>query len=300
MENLAIVGCGEVGRGFALGAVQAGWTSLSLCDVKPAPAAQALSAEHGLPLHEAVGPWLKDQGRVWSCVTGDVALAVAEQVMPHMTPGALFLDLSTASPEAKREGAVLATGYGLRYAEGAIMGAVGLTGLRTPLLVAGPDAEAAVDDLDAVGAPARALENGRAGDAVALKLLRTVMTKGLEALGVECLIAAERQGVREELYRVLGDIDEAGFIAFLNSVVRSHVTHAARRGQEIGRAADELDGAGLHSLLLGGARERFELTASALHTDPPPADTGTSVDAAVSWLLDTTLRTNRTAGLAAS
>ena len=40
-------------------------------------------------------------------------------------------------------------------------------------------------------AGARRSMDGKAGDGAALKLLRTLLTKGVEALAVECFVAAE-------------------------------------------------------------------------------------------------------------
>ena len=59
-------------------------------------------------------------------------------------------------------------------------------------------------------------------DAAALKLLRTILTKGLEALAVECLVAAEKQGIRTELYDAMSDVEApAGFTNFLDMLVRT-------------------------------------------------------------------------------
>ena len=172
------------------------------------------------------------------------------------------------------------------YADAVIMGAIGLSGTATPLLVAGSSAQTAVSDFASIGAPARALE-GKAGDAAALKLLRTVLTKGVEALAVECFVAAEKQGVRDELYRVLSDIDEQGMTHFLNTVVRTHLVHAERRSHEVGRAVAQLDAAGLPSSVLAGSQGLFDNTVRALAQTPPPPGASDSIDSAVAWLLST-------------
>ncbi|MGT2490028.1 hypothetical protein ACU4GD_04545 [Cupriavidus basilensis] len=51
----------------------------------------------------------------------------------------------------------------------------------------------------------------------------------MEALAVELLMAAGRQGVREKLYGVLGDIDDSPLEDFINMLVRTHTIHAKRR-----------------------------------------------------------------------
>lgn len=281
--KLAIIGCGEVGRLYARAAAES--FEVVLCDAYPSPAARELAVEMGMSLHERAGDWLAGVDRVWSCVTGDVAAAVAEQTGSFLAQGALFVDMSTATPADKQSSADFLRGRGIEYADAVIMGAIGMTGLRTSLLVSGDAAEAAVADFATIGAPSRALENARPGDAAALKLLRTVLTKGVEALAVECLVSAEKQGVREELYRVLGDIDTQGFTAFLDAVVRSHLLHAERRSHEVERAVAQLDQAHLPSSVLAGTRTLYERTVHSLAAHPPGPDAAASIDSALAWLL---------------
>lgn len=283
--KLAIIGCGEVGRLYAEAA--AAEFELVLCDAYPSPAAKELAGRLGVELKDAIGPWLGEVDRVWACVTGDVAVSVAEQAGAHLSPGAVYVDLSTANSADKRSAAAHLKGLGIGYADVAIMGAVGLTGVRTNLLAAGEQAQVALEDFTVLGAPARALADAQPGDAIALKLLRTVLTKGLEALGVEALVAAERQGVREELYQVLSDIDTEGFTSFLNAVVRTHVIHAERRFHEVDRAIAALEEAGLPSSVLAGTRQRYQQTVQARATHTPDPAVAETIDSAVTWLLET-------------
>lgn len=293
--HIAIIGCGEVGRLYASTVATAGTNELKLCDSKPGDAARALATEFGVPLHEQAGPWLAEVDRVWVCVTGDVSRAVCADLAPHLSSKAVVVDLTTASPQDKRAIDADLAAQGLDYVDAVIMGAVGLSGVKTPILGAGLRAEVALADFATLGAAVRCLSDASAGDAAALKLLRTVLTKGMEALGVECLVAAEQQGVRKELYEVLADIDEAGLIHFLNAVVRTHVTHAKRRGHEIHRAEEQLETFGLPSLLMSASAERFARTAEALAAHPPAAGAADHIDSAVAWLLETTGRVAPTA-----
>lgn len=286
--QIAIIGCGEVGRLYASAVATAGTSELTLCDSEPGDAARALAAELGVPLHEQPGPWLAEVDRAWVCVTGDVSPAVCGDLAPYLSSTAVVVDLTTASPQDKRAIDADLTAQGLAYVDAVIMGAVGLTGVKTPILAAGPFAEVVLAEFAALGASVRCLSDASAGDAAALKLLRTVLTKGVEALAVECLVAAEQQGVRTELSEVLADIDEAGFTHFLDAVVRTHVTHARRRGHEIHRAEAQLKTFGLPSLLMSASAERFDRTAKALAEYPPAPGVADHVDSAVAWLLETT------------
>ena len=286
--RIAIIGCGEVGRTYAEAVAAQGQHELVLNDSRPSPPALELATRLGVELHTSAGPWLTEVDRVWVCVTGDVAKNVCAGVIDYFKAGSVLVDLTTATPADKREMAAVMAERGHAYVDAVIMGAIGLTGVKTALLGAGPHSAEALADLAELGAPVRSLPEARPGDAAALKLLRTVLTKGLEALGVECLIAAEQQGVRAELYEVLADIDSAGLTHFLNAVVRTHVVHAERRMHEIQRADAQLEEFGLPSLLMGASEQRFSLTAKALTDDPPAPGTADHIDSAVQWLLRTT------------
>lgn len=284
--KIAIVGCGEVGRIYARAATEV--FEVELCDSYASPAAEKLAAEFEVELHAAHGPWTSEVTQIWACVTGDAALGATENALEFLEPGTTYVDLSTASAADKREAAALCAKKDVAYVDVAIMGAVGIAGAQTNLLLGG-DASEAAQSFEAIGAKVSVLENSEPGDAITLKLLRTVLTKGLEALGVEALVAAEAQGVREGLYNVLADIDEVGFTSFLNAVVTSHVTHAERKSHEVERAVDQLKENGLPSSVIAGTKQRYAQTVAARNENPPTLEDSESIDGAVKWLLRTSV-----------
>ena len=296
--KLAIIGCGEVGRLYAAAAAPA--FDLVMCDTFPSQPARDCAQSLTVELKEDIGEWLSEMDRVWACVPGDVADTAAEAALPFLRRDAVYVDLSTATTAGKKVMGERMSARHVAYVDAAIMGAVALTGLQTPILLSGRQAEAVVADFASITAPARALSDGEPGDAMTLKLLRTVLTKGLEALGVECLIAAESQGVRDELYLVLDDLNQAGFTQFLHAVVRTPVVHAERRSHEVQRAVAQLTQIGLPGTVLAGTSGRYEQTVQALQENPPAPGVADHIDSAVDWLLNTTLQTPLPALLSAS
>ncbi|MCA0239234.1 MAG: DUF1932 domain-containing protein [Proteobacteria bacterium] len=284
IATIAIIGLGEVGRAYARALHDAG-CELRLCDPRPAPAASELAAQWQRPIHASIGPWLAECGWIFSCVTGAHALAVVEQALPHAATGTTLCDLTTASPDTKRAAARRAGATALRYVDVAIMGAVNLSRHRTPLLAAGAGARDFAALLGRAEGRVEVIDGGAAGDAIALKILRSVFTKGMEALSVELLMAAEKQGVREQLYAQLRDIDETPLRTFIDMLVRTHVVHARRRAHEVHDAAAELAKHGLPSRVLPGVESRFALTIADLEAAPPEqAEPG--IDQALQWLLE--------------
>ena len=282
--NIAIIGAGEVGRTYARAlAEQSGQTAI-LCDPYPNAATLRLVGDVGLDLHRHAGPWLAEVDRVWLCVTGDLALPVCRDLLGQLRPGTVVVDLTTAAPGDKQTASALAAGQGVRYVDAVILGAIALTGAATALLAAGPDGEEAMREFVGFGAPVRLLPRAGAGDAAALKLLRTILTKGLEALAVECLVAAEKQGIRAELYDAMGDVDAVGFTSFLDMLVRTHVQHSERRWHEAQRAEAQLTSLGLPAAMLSASQQVFARTTAFAAQNPPPDVATTDVGAALTWL----------------
>ncbi|MWL91525.1 NAD(P)-dependent oxidoreductase [Cupriavidus sp. SW-Y-13] len=284
--NIAIIGLGEVGRCYVTALATIPGTTFQLCDARLSQGGRDLANKLEVSVHENVGPWLAEADWVLSCVFGAVSLDVAGQCFEHMKLGSRYADLTTASPADKRVASVRAKAKGLGYADVAVMGAISLAWARTPLLCSGDSAAEFSKLIQQAGGNARIVQGGAAGDAISLKVLRSVFTKGMEALSVELLMAAEKQGVRDKLYGVLKDIDDSPLEDFINMLVRTHTIHAKRRTHEVAEAQKELQGSGLTSLVLPGVEARFANTAAAI--DVQPVGENPTLEDALQWLLKQT------------
>ncbi|MGE9781810.1 NAD(P)-binding domain-containing protein [Janibacter sp. G368] len=260
--RIAIVGCGEVGTTYLRALAEHGEHDVVVVDPAPRDPLREIVAAGGPTLLAEPGEALTGADVVWLCVAGDIAHEVIAGLRPWLRPGARVLDLTTASPDDKHRSAALLADHAT-YVDVVIMGAIAMGGVATPLLAAGPEASAATTELAAIGAPVRVLPGAGPGDAAALKLLRSILTKGIEALGVECLAAAEALGVREELPVVLADIDAGGLTPFVEAVVRTHPQHAERRRHEVHRAGRQLADLGRPSALVDAVEARFAATVDA-------------------------------------
>jgi 3-hydroxyisobutyrate dehydrogenase len=283
--KIAVFGCGEVGLTYAKG-LAIGGHAILCCDPQPRPPTQAFCAQTGAPLHTTPGPWIAEADVALSCVAGELSLAVARAVVPLMRAETLFIDMTTCDPDDIRTAAAEARDCGRAYADIAIMGAIALSGLKTNLLAAGEGAEAAGALFGAIAVPIRIMAPSEAGDAAAIKILRSVFTKGLEALAVECFLAAEQQGVTDKLYDAMGDIDATPLRAMLEALVRTHVIHAPRRLKEVQEAERQLHKANLPVDVLPGVRARFERTCRAIRDNPIKTPDPTVAEA-FAWLRNT-------------
>ncbi|CAH4893052.1 NAD(P)-dependent oxidoreductase [Klebsiella pneumoniae] len=163
---------------------------------------------------------------VFSTVTAGEALKVAQQAAALLQPGQYFLDLNSVAPETKRQAGA--------YIDVAVMAPVPPARLQTPLLIGGPQAEAIAPRLQRLGLNAR-YGASTVGQVSAIKMCRSVMIKGLEALTTECLFAAREYGVEEEVLSSLHhSFPSLGWTgAFPDYLISRVAEHGIRRSEEM-------------------------------------------------------------------
>lgn len=279
-----------VGACYMQAFLEQGHSVVGLCDLRPnAAVADAVQAA-GAQVHTAPGAWLAEADVVVSAVFGTVARSLFEACLPHLrdlrdlADGVVYVDMTTADPQEMRECGELARrvaqGRAVHFVDVAITGAVNLGGRKTPLLVAGGKAGFVQELFLPFGGSVRVV-GGQPGDAAALKLLRSIYTKGTEALAVECLVTAQQMGLREQLHAVLQDIDETPLRTLMESMVRTHIPHSARRRNEVAEARQQMARNGLAPIASPAVEALFAATARAHAAQP---FTGTSTDEAIDWL----------------
>ena len=162
-----------------------------------------------------------------------------------MRPEAFYFDLNSCAPDRKRAAAELITAARARHVDVAVMAPVHPKLNLVPLLVSGPSAADAVTRLRALPMVATPIA-GPVGAASAIKMIRSVMVKGLEALTAECLLAARASGVEAEVLASLaeshGGVDWAAAAAYN---LERMATHGTRRAAEMREAAETLTNLGL-------------------------------------------------------
>jgi 3-hydroxyisobutyrate dehydrogenase-like beta-hydroxyacid dehydrogenase len=157
---------------------------------------------------------------------------------------------------------------GGRYIDVAVMGGFFKSGIKAPMLVAGENVEPVVAWMNANGFAATAL-GPKPGSASAVKMLRSVIMKGIEALAVESFVAAERQGILKEVMGCLGDVDATTFSGTLAMLARTHIVHAERRWEEMGLVAQTLRETGVDPLMTDAIERSHRRT---VHARIAPAD----------------------------
>ncbi|MGO4914778.1 DUF1932 domain-containing protein [Pseudogemmobacter sp. W21_MBD1_M6] len=211
--TLAFIGFGEAGSAFVSGFAESVAPVSSAYDIKlgnteaagPVRAAmQALGVREGRSPEDA----MRGADLVFCVVTADQAVAAARAAAPHLPQGAMWLDCNSCAPGAKRQAAAVIESYGGIYVDVAVMAPVHPKKHRVPLLLAGPEAQAAALRLAALGMTPT-VAGLEVGQASTIKMLRSVMIKGMEALTAECVLAARKAGVQEAVIGSLQASDPA-------------------------------------------------------------------------------------------
>lgn len=261
VKGIALVGAGEVARYYGPALKESGLDIAFLLVRRDTAAARELALRLSAKVCLQPGPDWARLDAVVSAVPGAQSAAVARAVLPWLPSGSLYMDLCTGEPQDMELMEQLAGQQGVDFADIAIMGSVPTTGIRTALMASGQGAGRARVFWQAQGAAVRVLP-GRAGDAMRVKLLRSLMTKGLEALAIENLMLAERMGLRDELHDVLQDLDHHGLRHFMELSVRTHLVHGVRRRHEVAQVIRLQQHEGMSPRVMNGVLDFFEHTAA--------------------------------------
>ncbi len=289
-QALAFIGFGEAGQAFSRGLGSAWAARTRAYDIKTDAPDAALRAAKladyrraGVTGCDSLAEALAVAGLVFSTVTADQALAAAGAAAARLAKDALYLDCNSCSPGAKRHAAERVEAAGGRYVDSAVMAPVHPGLHRTPILLSGPHAEAAAAALAGLGMNAEVTE-GPVGAAASVKMVRSIMMKGLEALFVECVLAGRRAGVDE---RVLASLDRTypgfDFKQKAAYMLERVMTHGRRRAAEMDEAALTVEETGLSGRMARAARD-WQAEIGALGLRAEGADYGALADALLARL----------------
>ncbi len=278
--KIAFIGGGMVGKSFSEAFSANGMEVKWIWDAKPTPELKEFARAIGAEVFTEPGPWLKQADLVISAVFGTVAYDVAKEATSQMQPESTFVDMTTADPSDMEKAFELAKKHSVHFVDVAITGAVNLHGAKTPLLCAGEKATQVADIFKKLGTPIQVV-GAKPGDAAALKLLRSIFTKGLEALSIECLLTAEKRGLRNEIHEILSDVDKGSLRALMESMVSTHIEHSARRQKEVIEAQRQMQQADVVPLVTNAVEKLFARTAERQLKMPY---TGKSIESALAWL----------------
>src|SRR4051812_44559676 len=257
--KIGVVGYGEVGRILSEDLRKAGMV-VAAYDIKldddRAPPLREHAAKFSVVLAKSHADLAGQADLIISAVTASQDVSVAEACAPAIRQGTWYLDFNSASPGAKQRAAGLIDGAGGRYVEGAVMTSLPPYRIKVPLLLGGPGARELAPLLVELGFNAK-VASDRLGIASAVKMCRSIMIKGMEAMVIESFTTARAYGVEDEVLASLKEtfpgIDwEKQGAYFFQRVIE----HGRRRSEEVREVAETVREAGLTPWSAQGTAER--------------------------------------------
>jgi len=279
--KLGFLGLGEVGAEMARGLKLAGLDGIVAYDVLQNDAAHAGQVETrgrhaGVRLLKAAQEVAGTADVLMIAVPGGDACAAAREICPHLSGDKLYVDLTTASPDEKRECARRVHEAGARFVDAAIMARVAVFGHKTPIMASGSGTDRMIGLLAPFGMQIEKISDA-AGDATAIKFVRSIFSKGFPALMVEVLEAAAVMKVEHLVLKTLAaTMDAQPF----EEVAKYHVTgssiHAVRHLHEMRSVVEMLEKLAVDPAMTRATCDRLQWLASmdlkAKFGDKPPTD----------------------------
>jgi 3-hydroxyisobutyrate dehydrogenase len=259
-SSIGLIGFGEVGSIFARDLKAKGVGSIRAFDIAfgdPDSRATRNLAVGNAEAAESAAAAVKGQAIVIAAVTAGSALAAANAVAPHLAAGAFYLDVDSVSPGAKQQIAAAIEGHRGRFVEAAVMTSVPPKGLASPMLLGGRHTAAFVAAVAGLGMNVTPFSE-KVGAASSVKMSRSIMIKGMEALCVECLLTARQYGVEKEVLASLTDTLVTDWRKTVRYMIGRALQHGRRRAEEVREVARTVEEAGL---------EPFMARATALRQD---------------------------------
>ncbi len=250
--SISFIGFGEAGQAIAAGLREAGVGPMAAWDILfPQGRGETLkqaAAASGVRCAGSAADAARGTDIVISAVTAASSVEAAISLKPHLAGKPFLLDINSVSPGRKQETAKV-LGDAARYVDVAVLAPIHPARHQTPMLIAGADAAAVAPALQALGMRV-SIAGSEIGAAAAIKMVRSVMIKGIEALTLECFLAAARAGVVDEVAASMKNnypgLDWGKIVPYN---LERMASHGERRAAEMEEVADTLRELGVEPLM---------------------------------------------------
>ncbi|MCV7173723.1 NAD(P)-dependent oxidoreductase [Mycobacterium manitobense] len=235
--HCAVIGLGEAGAKYAAALTETGW---SVVGFDPGP----VSTPPGVTRVDRAADAVRGAKLILVLTAAKASHPVAESVVGQLASGACYADFTSSAPSAMRAVADLVEGAGAEFCDVAILGPVSWHGAQTPLMVAGNGAAQVAEVARRWGAHVEIVD-GPPGSAMAHKLLRSVLMKGLAGVVTEAVTAGAAAGyemwIRDQIAAQLAGDGHA----VIDRLLSGTRTHADRRAHEMHDTAAYLEELGV-------------------------------------------------------
>ena len=265
--RVGFIGFGEAGSTIAGGLRTAGVCDLFAFDINAdaprfGPLIQQRAEQSGTILVDSSAALAREADVLFSTVTSSAAVDAANQTAPFLEPSHCYADLNSVSPAVKQTIAKIIASSGARFVEVAVMAPVAPYAHRVPMIAGGPDAKIFADAVTPLGMRVEVLEGAAIGSAAAVKMCRSIVVKGLEALMCECVLGATRYEADEYVFASLNEsFPGIDWKALADYMVGRVVVHGERRAREMEEVSETLRAIGIEPIMSEAAARRQDWSA---------------------------------------
>jgi 3-hydroxyisobutyrate dehydrogenase-like beta-hydroxyacid dehydrogenase len=252
--RVGLIGFGEIGSAIGAGLREEGLENVSAYDIAAfedaeSPLIQGRARSAGVRLVRTPAELAEAADYVIAAVPGSDTLDAAEAIAASLRPSHVYADIASATPKVKQAVGAALLASGAQIADGGIMGSPHQDGHTIPILASGPGARAFHDAFVPWGMRIEVV-GAELGAGSGIKIIRSVVMKGIEALCIECGLASSRYGIHDEVFESIAKwIDQRSFLETMTFFLRTDAIHAARRAEEAAMSADALEEVGIEPVM---------------------------------------------------
>jgi 3-hydroxyisobutyrate dehydrogenase-like beta-hydroxyacid dehydrogenase len=284
------IGFGEAGSTIAGGLAASGVGQVAAFDIatkdpRLGPVIRERAQRTGTTLVDSPAALAAAAEIIFSTVTSSSALEAAVAIAPSLEARHLYADLNSVSPALKQEIDRVVCGTGARFVEVAVMAPVLPYGHRVPMLLGGPSAPLFAERMTPFGMRCEVLA-ATIGTAAAVKMCRSIVVKGLEALVCECVLGASRYDASGHVFASLNEsFPGLDWQKLADYMIGRVVVHGERRAREMEEVAETLRAIGIDPIMAEATARRQDWSAALglrSHFGPEGPRTAAEVVAVVS------------------
>lgn len=235
--RLGLLGFGEAAVRLSRDFSAAGFTGIlaysrSGAKARPGDRLHQRAQDAGVKLVKTVGTLAKKSDVIIVLTPGKSALPALKKIRKYLRPEHLYVDASSNSASNMEKAAAI-VGNAAKFVDASIMGPVDIMGIKVPFVASGPNA-AAFRDLMVPHGMVINVVGTSPGDASAMKLIRSVLMKGLAALLLETMEAARRRNILDEVIEDCSvTFNDIPFQKIIRRYIGGTAVHCERRIHEM-------------------------------------------------------------------
>lgn len=193
-----------------------------------------------------------------SAVPSIYALEVCKEIKDYFRPSQLYVDVSASTAFTKKQIWEIIKDRDILFVDAAMMGPLPKNKHKVPITASGNGAEKFKELMTPYNMKIKTIGD-KAGDASAIKLIRSIFMKGISALMIEMLQAADAYEVSEEVISTISKtMDNTPFTSHLDRLVTGSAIHYKRRSDELKGSIEMLEDAKLDSSMTKSSLKRLQ------------------------------------------